>query len=68
MPPAAVADQEGTLAPHRTGTQWIESIGEVGQNLETLRAYNSVHTQFWGSKSGSVDFPVKFALGAPLKV
>ena len=25
--------------------QWIESIGEVGQNLETINAYNSVYTK-----------------------
>ena len=28
------------------GAQWIKSIGEVGQKLKTLNAYNSVNTKF----------------------
>ena len=43
------------------GAQWIESMGEVGQNLDTLKAYNSVHTQFWDSISGPIGFLVKFS-------
>ena len=29
----------------RTAVQWIESIGQAGQNLETLEAENSVYTK-----------------------
>ena len=41
--------------------QWIESMEKVGQNLETLKAYNSVYTKFSGSESGSIGFLVKFS-------
>ena len=40
--------------------QWFESIGEVGQNLETLNAYNSVYSKHEGSESGSIGLLVKF--------
>ena len=43
------------------GAQWIESIGEIGQNLETLKAYNSGYTEFWGSECGFIGFLVKFS-------
>ena len=32
------------------------ATGEVGQNLETLNAFNSVHTTLWGSQSGFISF------------
>ena len=50
-------------APQRkhTGAQWIESIGEVRPNLETLTAQNADYTKIWGSESGFNSFLVKFS-------
>ena len=48
------------------GAQWSESMGEVGQTSATLKAYNPIHTTFWGLKSRSIEFLVKFlARGTP---
>ena len=41
--------------------QWIESMREVGQNLETLKAHNSVYMKLRGFKSGFTGFLVKFS-------
>ena len=41
---AVRTSDEGRAARVRAA-QWTESTGEVGQNLETLNAYNSVHTK-----------------------
>lgn len=41
-------------------TQRTESIGEIGQLLETLKAYNSV-TKPHCSKSGTIGFLAKFS-------
>ena len=41
------AELSGQERVARAGAaQWIESMGRVGQNLETLQAYNSVYTKF----------------------
>ena len=44
----------------RCGAPWLESIGEFGQNLETVKAHNSIITEFGSLKSGLIGFLVKF--------
>ena len=44
-----VESRKGTrtsgIADKTPAAQWIEPTGEVGQNLETLKAYNIVYTK-----------------------
>lgn len=47
-------------APRETVAQWNESTGEVGQNLETLKAHDSSITELGSLRSGLIGFLVKF--------
>lgn len=45
----------------RNAARFIESVGEVGQNVENLDACNSVYTKLCGSKNGCSGFFVIYS-------
>ena len=46
--------------------RWSASIGEVWQNLETVKAHNAIITKFGSLESGPIGFIVKLTSeGAP---